>query len=181
MRTTIAAVACMLSFAAQAHGPNDPPHQMQSLGDLKLESGEAIRDFSISYVTHGRLNEKKSNAVLMVAQTDVVSLWSAGRVQAFLQEGAGRDRLRIVLTRYKKIPGFTEEDVEKATNCKVLWKVPNNFQVVGPAIDKATGRILFIDRQSTVAVDLSEQLAGKTALQDAGAKLTERMLPTLLK
>lgn len=77
-----------------------------------------------------------SNAVLMVAQTDVVSLWSAGRIQSFLQEGAGRDRLRLVLNRYKKIPGFTDEDVEKATNCKVLWKIPNNFQVIGPAIDK---------------------------------------------
>jgi pilus assembly protein CpaE len=79
-----------------------------------------------------------SNAVLLVAQTDVVSLWSAGRIQAFLQEGAGRDRLRIVLNRYKKIPGFSDEDVEKATNCKVLWKVPNNFQVIGPAIDKGS-------------------------------------------
>jgi pilus assembly protein CpaE len=79
-----------------------------------------------------------SNAVLLVAQTDVVSLWSAGRIQSFLQEGAGRDRLRIVLNRYKKIPGFTDEDVEKATNCKVLWKIPNNFQLIGPAIDKGT-------------------------------------------
>lgn len=79
-----------------------------------------------------------SNAVLLVAQTDVVSLWSAGRIHAFLQEGAVRDRLRIVLNRYKKIPGFTDEDVEKATNCKVLWKVPNNFQLVGPAIDKGS-------------------------------------------
>jgi pilus assembly protein CpaE len=79
-----------------------------------------------------------SNAVLLVTQTDVVSLWSAGRIQTFLQEGSGRDRLRVVLNRYKKIPGFSDEDVEKATNCKVLWKVPNNFQVVGPAIDKGS-------------------------------------------
>jgi pilus assembly protein CpaE len=79
-----------------------------------------------------------SNAVLLVTQTDVVSLWSAGRIYAFLQEGAGRDRLRIVINRYKKIPGFTDEDVEKATNCKVLWKVPNNFQLVAPAIDKGS-------------------------------------------
>jgi pilus assembly protein CpaE len=79
-----------------------------------------------------------SNAVLLVTQTDVVSLWSAGRIYAFLQEGAARDRLRIVINRYKKIPGFTDEDVEKATNCKVLWKVPNNFQVVAPAIDKGS-------------------------------------------
>jgi pilus assembly protein CpaE len=79
-----------------------------------------------------------SNAVLLVTQTDVVSLWSAGRIQTFLQDGAARDRVRIVLNRYKKIPGFTDEDVEKATNCKVLWKVPNNFQVIGPAIDKGS-------------------------------------------
>jgi pilus assembly protein CpaE len=79
-----------------------------------------------------------SNAVLLVTQADVVSLWSAGRIYAFLQEGAGRDRLRIVINRYKKIPGFTDEDVEKATNCKVLWKVPNNFQLVAPAIDKGS-------------------------------------------
>ncbi|MFZ1132009.1 MAG: AAA family ATPase [Terriglobales bacterium] len=79
-----------------------------------------------------------SNAALLVTQTDVVSLWSAGRINAFLQEGAGRDRLRIVLSRYKKIPGFTDEDVEKATSCKVLWKVPNNYQVIGPAIDKGS-------------------------------------------
>jgi homoserine O-acetyltransferase/O-succinyltransferase len=49
-----------------AHTPQQPPHQSYNEGDLKLESGEAIKDFSISYVTHGTLNEKKSNAILMV-------------------------------------------------------------------------------------------------------------------
>src|SRR6202162_2108482 len=77
-----------------------------------------------------------SNAVLLVAQADVVSLWSANRLRTFLEEGATRDRVRIVLNRYKKIPGFTDEDVEKATNSKLLWKVPNNFQSIAPAIDK---------------------------------------------
>jgi pilus assembly protein CpaE len=77
-----------------------------------------------------------SSVVLVVTQTDVVSLWSAGRIRVFLEEGAGRDRVRIVLNRYKKIPGFTDEDVEKATNCKLLWKIPNDFQSVAPAIDK---------------------------------------------
>ena len=62
--------ALLLCFAftasAQAHGPNDPPHQLFGLGDFKLESGEAIKDFSISFVTHGTLNANKSNAILMV-------------------------------------------------------------------------------------------------------------------
>ena len=37
------------------------------LGDLALESGEAIRDFRQSYVTHGELNAAKDNAVLICA------------------------------------------------------------------------------------------------------------------
>jgi len=63
----LAAVAgLLLSLPATAHTPQQPPHQLFSEGDLKLESGETIKDFSISYVTHGTLNAKKSNAILMV-------------------------------------------------------------------------------------------------------------------
>jgi homoserine O-acetyltransferase len=36
------------------------------MGDFKLENGEVIRDFAISYVTHGTLNAERSNAILMV-------------------------------------------------------------------------------------------------------------------
>ena len=56
----------LLNVPAFAHGPNEAPHQNFSLGDFKLESGESIRDFSISYATHGTLNANKSNAILMV-------------------------------------------------------------------------------------------------------------------
>src|SRR5215471_881218 len=52
--------------AGWAHGPNQPPHQQYRISDFKLESGEVIKDFSISYVTHGTLNAAKSNAILMV-------------------------------------------------------------------------------------------------------------------
>ena len=61
-----AGLCLVLSVPAAAHTPQQPPHQSYSEGDFKLESGEAIKDFSISYVTHGTLNEKKSNAILMV-------------------------------------------------------------------------------------------------------------------
>jgi homoserine O-acetyltransferase/O-succinyltransferase len=59
-------LALPLSLPIAAHTQQQPPHQLFGEGDLKLESGEVIRDFSISYVTHGKLNDKKSNAILMV-------------------------------------------------------------------------------------------------------------------
>jgi len=62
----LAAAALFVSLPASAHTPQQAPHQLYSEGDLKLESGEVIKDFSISYVTHGTLNANKSNAILMV-------------------------------------------------------------------------------------------------------------------
>src|SRR5512141_1836947 len=68
MRSSVAAMLLLVLAAvpAFAHGPNDPPHQAYALGDFKLESGEVIKDFSISYVTNGTLNAGKTNAILMV-------------------------------------------------------------------------------------------------------------------
>ncbi len=56
----------LIAGGAAAHRPDQPPHQRYAMGDLQLESGEVIRDFAISYVTHGTLNAKRSNAILMV-------------------------------------------------------------------------------------------------------------------
>src|SRR5262249_11477652 len=44
----------------------DRPHQRIHLGDLALEGGEAIRNFEISYVTHGTLSSAADNAILVL-------------------------------------------------------------------------------------------------------------------
>ena len=51
---------------ASAHWPDQPPHQMAKLGELKLERGGVIPDLKISYVTHGKLNAAKDNAILFL-------------------------------------------------------------------------------------------------------------------
>jgi pilus assembly protein CpaE len=130
-------------------GPQQPyqnaptPGELARLFDLLVNHYRyVIVDGSSRMDPTTRLLSDLSNAVLVVAQTDVVSLWSAGRIQSFLEEGTGRDRLRMVLNRYKKIPGFTDEDIEQATKCKVLWKVPNAYHAVSPAIDHGTPVVL---------------------------------------
>ncbi len=62
----LVAAGLLLSLPAAAQTTQQGPDQLYNEGDLRLESGEAIKDFSISYVTHGALNAKKSNAILMV-------------------------------------------------------------------------------------------------------------------
>ena len=48
-------------------------------------------------------------------------------------------------------------------------------------VQKRDGDILVIDRQTSVAVDITEQTAAKTALQNAAAELAERVVPKIAK
>jgi pilus assembly protein CpaE len=129
----------LLAGPQQALPLNPSPAELARLFDLLVTHFQyVIVDCSNRTDALFRLLSDLSNAVLMVAQTDVVSLWSAARVNAFLEQGSGRDRVRLVLNRFKTIPGFTDEDIQKVTNCKLLWKLPNNFHAAGPAIDKGS-------------------------------------------
>jgi TolB-like protein len=47
------------------------------------------------------------------------------------------------------------------------------------AIDRRSGLVLVVDRETARAVDLDEQLAGKAGLQQAAATIADRMLPKL--
>ena len=47
-----------------AGGPHTPEHQIANLGEFQFESGEFVKDFKVSYVTRGKLNENKDNVIL---------------------------------------------------------------------------------------------------------------------
>jgi TolB-like protein len=49
------------------------------------------------------------------------------------------------------------------------------------ARDVATGNIMLVDRQTSVGVDIAEQTAAKTALENAADILAERVVPKLTK
>jgi len=153
--------------------PSEPtPGELARLFDLLVNHYRfVVVDVSSRLDPTTRLLSDLSNAVLMVAQTDVVSLWSAARIRNFLEEGTGRDRLRLVLNRYKKIPGFTDDDVEQVTSCKVLWKVPNAFQLVSPAIDHGTPVVLQEAEVSRSYRTLAEALAEAASNSDGGLDL----------
>jgi Curli production assembly/transport component CsgG len=49
------------------------------------------------------------------------------------------------------------------------------------ARDVATGRIIAVDRQTSVAVDIAELIAAKSALQNGAGELAERLIPKLVQ
>jgi pilus assembly protein CpaE len=143
MMTTAKEGLHLLAGPEQPYPTEPTPGELARLFDLVVNHYRfVIVDASSRLDPTTRLLSELSNAVLLVAQMDVVSLKSASLIHSFLEEGTGRDRMRIVLNRYKKIPGFTEDDVQRATNCKVLWKVPNAYQQISPSIDHGTPIVL---------------------------------------
>src|SRR6516164_1024842 len=97
-----------------------------------------VVDCSSRFDASTRVIAGLSENVLLVACSDVASLWSAARVQEFLGESGGRERVRLVLNRFRKVPGFSEADAETAVGAKVLWRVPNQYFAISSAIDRGT-------------------------------------------
>ena len=97
-----------------------------------------VVDASSRFDAASRLIASLSETVLLVACSDVASLWSAARVQQYLGEAGSRDRVRLVLNRFRKVPGFSEDDAEAAVGAKVLWRVPNQYFAISSAIDRGT-------------------------------------------
>lgn len=69
--------------------------------------------------------------------------------------------------------GFTEFATRKGD----LIGVKARLEV--KAVEQTSGRVLAIDRQTELEVDLSELIAAKKALQRASARIAERLLPKI--
>ena len=49
------------------------------------------------------------------------------------------------------------------------------------ALDRKSGRVLAVDRQTAISVDLAELIASKEALQDAAGDIVMRLFPVMVK
>jgi pilus assembly protein CpaE len=124
-------------------GPNVPATVEPSTADfarlfdmLMGQFRYVVVDASTRIDPTSRLICTLSQSVLMVVNADVTSLWSAARVQQYLAETGDREKISMVLNRFRKIPGFSESDAEAAAGVKLLWKIPNQYFAVSTAIDR---------------------------------------------
>ncbi len=101
------------------------------------------------------------------------------------------------LTLFCKETGFTVMDDEDGMKSKAdyiikgegisetaarngnLVSVKSRVEV--KVVERKTGKVVVVDRQTVVIVDLTEQIAGKSGLQEAAAQIAERLLPKLPK
>jgi pilus assembly protein CpaE len=76
-----------------------------------------------------------SDTVLLVANPELGSLWSAARVHEFFAGSPSENKLRLVLNRHRKKP-FADSDIEETTQTKILCKIPNDYAQVSESIER---------------------------------------------
>ena len=128
-----------------------------------------VVDASSRFDAASRLIASLSETVLLVACSDVASLWSAARVHQYLGESGGRERVRLVLNRFRKVPGFSEADAETAVGAKMIWRVPNQYFAVSTAIDRGTP---VMDQRNSEIARCFAGLAHELTRNDAEVKRT---------
>ena len=120
-----------------------------------------------------RLVSNLSEAVLVVTHADVASLWSASRVVQFLGETNGRERVKLVLNRYRKIAGFEESEAETASGAKVFWRIPNQYFMISSAIDRG---VPVMQQANSEIARAFNGLAASLTQHDDDVKRTARSL-----
>lgn len=122
-----------------------------------------------------------SDAVLLVANPDLASLWSATRVREFLLGSPAERKLQLVMNRYRKITGFGESEIEHTTQAKILYKIPNKYAPIIAAIER--GVPVAQTNHSDIAryfVDFGDLLlAEEQVAKSSTAKTTARLFPGL--
>ena len=120
-----------------------------------------------------RLVSNLSEAVLLVAHADVASLWSASRVVQYLGETNGRERVKLVLNRYRKMVGFEEKEAETASGVRLFWKIPNHYFAISSAIDRG---VPVMQQSNTEIARAFSGLATVLTQNDDEVKRTARFL-----
>jgi pilus assembly protein CpaE len=126
-----------------------------------------VVDASSRFDAASRLIANLSETVLLVACSDVASLWSAARVQQYLGESGSRDRVRLVLNRFRKVPGFSEADAETAVGAKLIWRIPNQYFAISGAIDRGSP---VMDQRNSEMARCFAGLAQELTRNDADVK-----------
>ena len=134
---------------------------------LKKSIGDAKRPAVLVSITERHVGQATIDPA---AETEITLLCKETGFEV-LDAAAGKKGADIII----KGEGFSEFAMRRGN----LVSVKARLEV--KAIDLATDKIIAIDRQVAVEVDLTEQIAGKKALQKAAAIIAERMLPKLVK
>jgi pilus assembly protein CpaE len=97
------------------------------------------------------------SAVVIVANQELATVRNAGRMAAFFRQRFGKDRVRVVITRYDRLADIGSEDIERVVGSPVRHMIPSDYRLSLQALNK--GRPLVLDGSNNKLADAFKAIA----------------------
>jgi Flp pilus assembly CpaE family ATPase len=91
----------------------------------------------------------RASTIVIVANQELATVRSAGRMAAALGQRYGKDRVSVVITRYDERAEIGQQDVERVVGRPVAHILPNNYAATVASLNK--GRPLVLDNHTKLA------------------------------
>jgi pilus assembly protein CpaE len=98
--------------------------------------------------------------ILIVANQELATVRNAGRMAGALRQRYGKERVKIVISRFDKQAEIGSEDVERVVGSPVVYTVPSDYRAALTALNKGRPLALHKDNKlqpafQTIAADLA--------------------------
>lgn len=132
----------------------------RAVGTVDLRRIATLLSFAASHYRYTFLDVPRSEAavldslegvasIMIVANQELATVRNAGRIAASLRQRYGKDRVKIVISRYDKQAEINNEDVERVVGSPVKYTVPSDYRAALNSLNK--GRPLALDKESKLA------------------------------
>jgi len=85
-------------------------------------------------------------SILIVANQELATVRNAGRIAATLRQRYGKERVKIVISRFDKQAEIGTEDVERVVGSPVKYTIPSDYRTALNALNK--GRPIALDKDN---------------------------------
>lgn len=136
-----------------------PSHVALVLGLLRRMFDWVIVDASRNFDSRAMESLSLADVVLMVASQNV-SVCRNTRLGLEVLAGLGcsKDKVRLVVNRYQKRSGVSQQDLEQTVGMEVFWRVPYDDKAVSAAADSGVPVVMHAPRS-----EMSRGLGGLAA------------------
>ena len=143
----------------------------RAVGPVDLRRIATLLQFAATHYRYTLLDVPRSEAavldslegaatILIVANQELATVRNAGRIAATLRQRYGKDRVKVVISRYDKQAEIGIDDVQRVVGSPVKFTVPSEYRVALNSLNK--GRPIALDRDNkltqafqTIAYDLA--------------------------
>jgi pilus assembly protein CpaE len=129
----------------------------RAVGPIDLRRISTLLQFAATHYRYTLLDVPRSEAavldalegvatILIVANQELATVRNAGRIAATLRQRYGKDRVKIVVSRFDKQAEIGTEDVVRVVGSPVKYTVPSDYRVALTSLNK--GRPIALDREN---------------------------------